>query len=62
MLRNRIKKIISISINTFREAIRDKILYTLFGFGFFLILADLFLAKVSLGDMAMIKSFGLAGL
>jgi len=50
-----------ITKNTFKETIRDRILYGLVAFGALFILLDLFLAKLSLGDMVMIKSFGLAG-
>lgn len=47
---------------TFREAIRDRILYAVLGFGMLFILSDLFVAKLALGDFVIIKSFGLAGL
>jgi ABC-type transport system involved in multi-copper enzyme maturation permease subunit len=56
------KNIWVIAANTFRETIRDRILYGILGFAVLYILLDLFLAKLSLGDLAMIKSFGLAGI
>ncbi len=56
------KTIFSIAKNTFKETIRDKILYTIFGFGLIFILSDFFFAEISLNDPAMIKSFGLAGI
>lgn len=56
------KNIFVIASNTFREAIRDKILYAMLGFAVIFILIDLFMARVALGDLAMIRSFGLAGI
>ncbi len=56
------RNIFVIAKNTFREAIRDRILYALLGFGVIFILLDLFMARISLGDLVMIKSFGLAGI
>ncbi len=56
------KNILVIAKNTFRETIRDKILYGIVAFSIIFIILDLFLARVSLGDLAMIKSFGLAGI
>lgn len=56
------KNIIAIAKNTFREAIRDRVFYGLFGFAILFILLDLFMAKLALGDPVMIKSFGLAGI
>ena len=55
-------RVIVIAKNTFREAVRDKIFYGLFGFAIFFILLDLFFAGVAAGDMVMIRSFGLAGI
>lgn len=52
---------IVIARNTFREALRDRILYGILGFGILYSLAVIFLAKLSLGEILMIKSFGLAG-
>lgn len=51
-----------IAKNAFREAIRDKILYGIFGFGALYIFFTLFLARLALSDLVMIKSFGLAGI
>lgn len=48
--------------NTFKETIRDRILYGIAGFSFVYILLTLFFAKLSLGNLVMIKSFGLAGI
>jgi len=56
------KNILAISKITFKEAIRDKILYAILAFGILFGLLNLFLAKLALGDMVMIKSFGLAGI
>lgn len=51
----------AIAKNTFREAVRDRILYGILGFGILYSLTVIFLAKLSLGEILMIKSFGLAG-
>jgi ABC-type transport system involved in multi-copper enzyme maturation permease subunit len=56
------KNVTVIAKNTFRETIRDRILYAILGFAVLFILLDLFMAKLSLGDPVMIKSFGLAGI
>lgn len=56
------RTIFVIAKNTFREAIRDRILYGILAFGSLFILLDIFFAKLALGDMVMIKSFGLAGI
>lgn len=55
-------KVLVIAENTFRETIRDRILYGIVAFGVLYILFTLFLAKLSLGDLVMIRSFGLAGM
>jgi len=55
-------RIVVIAKNTFKETIRDRILYAILGFAVLFILLDLFMAKLSLGDPVMIKSFGLAGI
>ncbi len=54
-------RILVIAKNTFRETIRDRVLYGILGFAGFYILFTIFLGKLSLGDMVMIRSFGLAG-
>lgn len=56
------KNIFVIALNTFKETIRDKILYGILGFAILYILLDLFIAKVAQGDMVTIRSFGLAGI
>ena len=57
------KKIIVIAKNTFRETIRDRILYGILGFAFIFILFTLFLGSISLGeDLQIIRSLGLAGI
>ena len=57
------KNIIVIAKNTFRETIRDRILYGILGFAFVFILFTLFLGSISLGeDLQIIKSLGLAGI
>ena len=56
------RNILVIAQNTFREAIRDRILYGIVVFGTLYILFTIFLAKLSLGDLVMIRSFGLAGI
>jgi len=56
------KTIYVIAKNTFREAIRDKILYGILGFAILYLFLTLFLAKLSLEELPMIKSFGLAGI
>lgn len=48
--------------NTFMETVRDRILYGIAGFSFLYILLTLFFAKLALGNVVMIKSFGLAGI
>lgn len=55
------RKSLVIAQNTFREAIRDRVLYGLVAFAVVFILADLFVAKLAMGDAVMVKSFGLAG-
>lgn len=51
----------AIAKNSFREAIRDRIFVGLIGFGIAYVLTIIFMAKISLGEALMIKSFGLAG-
>lgn len=51
-----------IAKNTFRETIRDKILYGILGFSFIYIAITAMLANISLGDPVILKSFGLAGI
>lgn len=54
-------RIIVIATNTFREAVRDRIFFGLAAFAVLYILLTIFLGKLSLGDLTMIRSFGLAG-
>ncbi len=56
------RTIFVIAKNTFREAIRDRILYGILGFAALYLCLDLFFAKLALGDLVMIRSFGLAGI
>ncbi len=51
-----------IAKNTFREAIRDRILYGILAFGGLYVLLSLFMARLALGDFLMVRSFGLAGI
>jgi ABC-type transport system involved in multi-copper enzyme maturation permease subunit len=53
-------KVYAIALNTFREMIRNRILYALVLFGFFLILVAAILATASVGDTTkFIQDFGL---
>ncbi len=53
-------KIASIALNTFRETIRDRILYSLFAFAAIMIGLSYFLAELSVGDFERIViNFGL---
>lgn len=56
------KNILVIAKNTFRETIRDRILYGILGFSFLYIAFAVLLAKISLGEIVILKSFGLAGI
>jgi len=56
------RRIIAIARHTFREAVRDRVLHGAAAGAFLFILLDFFFAKLALGDLVMIKSFGLAGL
>ena len=64
MLRQKsnMKNIIVIAKNTFRETIRDRILYGILGFSFVYVAITALLAKVSLNEIVILKSFGLAGI
>lgn len=53
--------ILLVAKNTFKEAIRDKILYGILAFSLLFILATIFLGSLSLGeDIKVIKDLGLA--
>jgi len=57
------KNIISIAKNTFRETIRDKILYGILAFAFLFLGMTIFFGSISLGeDIKVVKDFGLAGI
>lgn len=57
------RNIITIARNTFRETIRDRILYVILGFAALFILSTIFFGSISLGeDIKVIKDFGLAGI
>jgi ABC-type transport system involved in multi-copper enzyme maturation permease subunit len=57
-------KIIAIAQNTFKEAIRQKILYALIFFTILLFCASYFLAQLSIGDAAskIVKDMSLASI
>jgi ABC-type transport system involved in multi-copper enzyme maturation permease subunit len=56
-------KLLVIAQNTFREAIRDKILYAIFFFSFLLLLASLALGELSLGHhIKVTKDLGLGAI
>ena len=58
-----IRRILSIAANTFRETIRNKILYAILAFALFVIGMTFFLADLSLGDFArIIADVGLASI
>src|SRR3989344_3536995 len=54
--------ILVIAKNTFRETIRDRILYGILGFSLVYVAITYLLSRISLGDPAILKSFGLAGI
>lgn len=55
--------IISIAKNTFKETIRDKILYGILAFAFLFLGSTIFFGSISLGeDVKVVKDFGLAGI
>lgn len=55
--------IFTIAKNTFKEAIRDRILFTILGFAVLFIFFTIFLGSISLGeDLTIIRSVGLAGI
>lgn len=55
--------IITIAKNTFKETIRDRILYAILAFAFLFILSTIFLGSISLGqDLKIIRDLGLAGI
>ncbi len=57
------KNITTIAKNTFKETIRDRILYVILAFAILFILSTIFFGSISLGeDIKIIKDFGLAGI
>lgn len=57
------RNLIIISKNTFREAIRDRILFAILGFTALFLPFTVFLGSISLGeDIVVIRSVGLAGI
>lgn len=57
------KNIISIAKNTFKETIRDKILYGILAFALIFLISTIFLGTISLGeDIKIVQDFGLAGI
>ena len=57
------KAIIAIARNTFKEAIRDRILYMFLGFAIVLIVSSKFISMLTIGDSSkIIKDMGLAAL
>jgi len=56
-----VRKIQAIAINTFREAVRDKILYAMLAFALVMIGASLLVAELTIGEYEkIIKDLGLA--
>lgn len=56
-------KLRAIAINTFREAVRDKILYSLLAFAVLMILFSVVLGELALGEYSkIVKDFGLASI
>tara|TARA_B100000315_G_scaffold106964_1_gene98156 strand:+ start:20615 stop:21382 length:768 start_codon:yes stop_codon:yes gene_type:complete len=54
-------KIFAIAVNTFREAVRDKILYSLLIFALLMIASSVFISTLSVGDqIKIIKDMGLS--
>jgi ABC-type transport system involved in multi-copper enzyme maturation permease subunit len=57
------RRILAITKNTFREAIRDRILYGILAFAILFIAATIILSSLSLGeDIKIVRDFGLAGI
>lgn len=57
------RNIFSIAQNTFKETIRDRILYGILAFALLFLISTIFLGSISLGeDIKIIKDFGLAGI
>lgn len=57
------KNIITIAKNTFKEAIRDRILFAILAFALLFLLSTIMFGSISLGeDIKIIKDLGLAGI
>lgn len=57
------RAVITIALNTFKQAIRDKILYGILIFSFLFLGSTVILSSLSLGeDVFIMRSFGLAGI
>lgn len=57
------RKIFAICLNTFREALRQRVLYSVIAFALLIIAVSAFFGAVSIGDQAqVIKNFGLFAL
>jgi Cu-processing system permease protein len=57
------KNILTIARNTFKEAIRDRILYAILAFALLFLVSTFFLGSISLGeDIKVVKDLGLAGI
>lgn len=55
--------VLTIMKNTFKETIRDRILYAILAFAFLFILSTILLGSISLGeDLKIIRDLGLAGI
>jgi Cu-processing system permease protein len=58
-----VRRVLSVAANTFRETIRNKILYAILAFALFVIGLTFFLADLSVGDLArIIADVGLASI
>lgn len=56
-------KIIAIAANTFKEAIRDKVLFALLFFGFLMLSGSILMGSLTVGDpMKVVIDMGLAGI
>lgn len=56
-------KVIAIAVNTFREKVRDRVLYVILGFAVLIILSSIFLGKLSLNEqIKIIKDGGLSAI
>jgi ABC-type transport system involved in multi-copper enzyme maturation permease subunit len=57
------KRVAAVALNTFREAVRDRVLYNLVFFALLMILAAIFVGQISIGiEEMVIKSLGLSAI